>query len=119
LKKEFTEHLVNQWQIYAPNMTWDNIIGIHYSTPYENQMRNRCMREGCTMHITWNAPQAGRNRPIPELSRYRTPIKNLYMASASCHWYGGMMGIPAYNCYKILVEDFGLRKIWEEKGRPY
>jgi hypothetical protein len=41
------------------------------------------------------------------------------MASASCHWYGGMMGIPAYNCYKILVEDFGLRKIREEKGRPY
>jgi hypothetical protein len=30
-----------------------------------------------------------------------------------------MVGWAGYCCYKILVEDFGLRKIWEEKGRRY
>jgi phytoene dehydrogenase-like protein len=119
LKKEFLEELLKQWQVYAPNMTWDNIIDIHINSPYEIQMRNSAMREGCVAHITWDAPQGGRNRPIPELSRYRTPIKNLYMASGSCHTYGTVTGDPGYNCYKMLVEDFGLEKVWEKAGRPY
>jgi len=119
LKKEFIEELLKQWQMYAPNMTWDNVIGIHTNTPYEIQMRNSAMRDGCIPHITWDAPQAGRNRPIPELSRYKTPIKNLYMASGSCHTYGTVTGDPGYNCYKILVQDFGLEKVWEKAGRPY
>ena len=119
LKKEFTEHLLKQWQIYAPNMTWDNIIGIHYNCPYETRMRNSAMPEGSWLHITWNPAQAGRNRPIPELSRYRMPIKNLYMASGSCHSYGTVTGDPGYNCYKIIAEDFGLEKGWEKAGRPY
>jgi hypothetical protein len=33
------------------------------------------------------------------------------------------LGIAAnwngYNCYKVIAEDFGLRKPWEEKGRPW
>jgi len=119
LKREFIEELLKQWQMYAPNMTWDNVIGVHVNTPYEIQMRNSAMRDGCIPHITWDAPQAGRNRPIPELSRYKTPIKNLYMASGSCHTYGTVTGDPGYNCYKILAQDFGLEKVWEKAGRPY
>ena len=77
------------------------------------------MREGCWDHITCRASQGGKRRPIPELAGYRTPIKNLYMASASMHPSGGVLGVPGYNCYKIIAQDFGLRKIWEEKGRAY
>jgi len=31
----------------------------------------------------------------------------------------GVTGVPGYCCYKVLVEDYGLEKIWEKKGRAY
>jgi beta-carotene ketolase (CrtO type) len=63
--------------------------------------------------------QMGRFRPIPELSGYRLPLKNMYYSSAGAHDGGGVRGAAGYNCYKVIAEDLGLRKIWEEKGRPY
>ncbi len=119
LKKVFLDELLKQWQIYAPNMTWDNVVNVYCNTPYEIQMRNSAMREGCVTHITWDAAQAGIWRPIPELARNKTPIKNLYIGSASTHSRGYVSGDPGYNCYKVIAEDFGLRKFWEEAGRPY
>ncbi len=119
MKKDVVKELVRQWSWYADNMTWDNIIGVHCSSPYDAQQRDKCMVEGCGGHIAPYPSQWGRFRPIPELARYRTPVKNLYMASASMHPASGVRALPAYNCYKILVEDFGLEKVWEKAGREY
>ncbi len=119
MKKEIVDELVRQWQWYAPNMTWDNIIGAYANTPQDVADRNINMREGSWSVGAMTASQMGRNRPCPELARYRTPIKDLYMCGAAMHYGGGFRGRNGYNCYKILAEDFGLPKVWEEKGRPY
>lgn len=118
-KEEFFEAMLKRWQFFAPNMTWDNIIAVHFNSPIEIQMRNSAMRGGQQFHISNIASQGGQFRPLPGLSRYRMPAKGLYLASASAHPMGAMIGWAGYACYKILVEDFGLRKIWEENGRPY
>jgi hypothetical protein len=47
------------------------------------------------------------------------PIKNLYATGAAWHPYPGAHSFQGYNVYKVMAEDFGLRKPWEEKGRPY
>ena len=65
------------------------------------------------------ASQLGRFRPIPELSGYRMPVRNLYLASSAASGFGGVKGASGYICYKVIAQDFGLRKVWEEKGRPY
>ncbi len=119
LKDEFRDLAIEQWQLYAPNMTRDNFIGWYTNTPLDVERRNINMREGswdCGAQI---ACQMTRFRPTPELSGYRMPINNMYYASASAHHGAGVRGTPGYNCYKVLQQDYGLRKIWEEMGRPY
>ncbi len=117
MKARLADEIVRQWQWYAPNMTPDNIIGIFVNTPYDVEQRG--YSEGSPTMGSMLAWQLGRFRPIPELSGYKTPIANMYLASAAVHPGFGLRGGPGYNCYKVIAQDLGLRKIWEEKGRPH
>jgi phytoene dehydrogenase-like protein len=47
-------------------------------------------------------------RPLPELARYRTPIKKLYLCNQTSY-PGGLclMAVP-YNLMHILIEDLGI-----------
>ncbi len=119
VRAQWIERMIEQWQWYAPNMTKDNIIGVHEWTPHDVERRNINMRDGNWAVGDQIASQMGRFRPIPELSGYRMPVKNMYYSSCGAHDGGGVRGVPGYNCYKVIAADFGLRKIWEEKGRPY
>jgi hypothetical protein len=54
-------------------------------------------------------------RPISEWAFHRiNPIKNLYGCGAA--WDPAAMADSGYKCYKVIAEDFGLHKPWEEKG---
>ncbi len=120
MKTQLADEIVRQWQWYAPNMTPDNIIGFFVNTPYDVEQRNQnCYHGSCTAGGSLLCFQAGRFRPIPELSGYRMPIENLYLASTAAHAGFGCRGTQGYNCYKVVARDLGLRKVWEEKGRPY
>jgi beta-carotene ketolase (CrtO type) len=117
--EDFIKESLKALEQYAPNMTPDNVIAMRGETPYEVIQRNVNMLDGSTCQGSLFASQWGRLRPIPELSGYRTPIRNVYLCSASTHPGIGIGRSCSYNCYKVMAEDFGLRKIWEEKGRPY
>jgi phytoene dehydrogenase-like protein len=117
-KTKWPEEMIRQWQWYAPNMTKDNIIAIFDNVPYDVERRN-LVPEGHWAVGDQIVSQAGRFRPISELSGYRMPLKNMYYSSAGAHDGGGVRGCSGYNCYKVIAEDFGLRKVWEEKGRRY
>jgi len=121
IKKWYTEQLLKVWQKHAPNMTWDNIIGVDTNSPYDNLRMKNLAPDGCMAGLDRPPYQSGANRPTPELANYRTPVKNLY-ATGGC-WYPGLNAgsIESYNCYKIIAKDFGLGKPWEEQGKeePY
>jgi phytoene dehydrogenase-like protein len=117
-KTKWAEEMIRQWQWYAPNMTKDNIIAIFDNTPPDTEKRNM-VPEGHWAVGDQIMSQSGRFRPIPELSGYRMPVQNMYYSSAGAHDGGGVRGCPGYNCYKVIAEDFGLRKVWQEKGRSY
>jgi phytoene dehydrogenase-like protein len=118
-KEEVFEHMLPWWQKFAPNMTWDNIISVHFNSPYETSMRNKAMPQGSWSQISELASQSDEFRPIPELAQYKMPVENVYMCSASTHPKGLLGGVSGYNCYKAIAKDHGLRKIWEEQGRTY
>jgi len=116
-QKVFTEQAI--WQEYAPNMTWDKIIDCYVCSPYDTK---RLVTTGPSgeEHIISDPPsQIGSFRPIPELARHRTPIKNLYATGTGWPPKGLAASWQGYNCYKIMAEDYGLRRPWEEKGRDY
>jgi len=120
-KKSHAEDVINHWKKYAPNMNWDNVIGYTPQTPYDFAGRLTNMApEGNWAVIDQVPSQMGRWRPIPEWAQYRlSPIKDLYGCSAAWHPFAGMMVNTGYNCYKVMAEDYGLGKPWEEDGRPF
>jgi len=121
MEKQHAEDVLSFWQKFAPNMTWDNVIGYVPITPYytSRDLRNFSWQHGNHAVIDTSPPQTGRFRPIPELASGRMPIKNLYATGAGWHPFPGAHPAQGYNIYKIMAEDFGLRKPWEEKSRPY
>jgi len=49
-------------------------------------------------------------RPLPGLSDYRTPVRNLYLCGAATHPGGGVMGACGYNAAREMLRD--RRKGW-------
>ncbi|MDY6864308.1 MAG: hypothetical protein SV062_15140 [Thermodesulfobacteriota bacterium] len=119
-EKEHADDVIAYWQKYAPNMTWDNVIGYIPVTPYFTSQHGRHWGPQGNWNVIDGTPtQVGRWRPTPELASGGTPIKNLYATGAGWHPYGGGYSAQGYNMYKILAEDYGLIKHWEGKDRPY
>ncbi|MDZ4247250.1 MAG: hypothetical protein U1D67_09045, partial [Dehalococcoidia bacterium] len=118
-KKQHAEDVVQEWQKYATNMNWDNIIGYYPETPPDICHLANMAPSGNWAVIDCIPTQQGRRRPITELSSHRTPVTNLYGTGSAWHPSPGAHSYQAYNCYKVMAEDFGLKKPWEEKGRPY
>ncbi|MFC1824302.1 phytoene desaturase family protein [Thermodesulfobacteriota bacterium] len=119
-KKSNAEYILSQWQKYAPNMTWDNVIGYCPTTPYDTASRMRNMWPTGNHHVVDDSPgQTNKFKPITEFARHRTPIKNLYATGAAWGPFAGAHTCQGYRCYKALAEDLGLDKPWEKKGRSY
>ncbi len=118
-KRSHAEAVIKLFERCTTNMSWDNVIGYDPLTPLDCCRELNMGPEGNWAVIDHTPGQMGRCRPIPELARHKTPIKNLYATGAAWHPSGGAMVAQGYNCYKIISEDFGLEKPWEKKGRPY
>jgi len=110
LRKEFEDAIISQWQIYAPNMTRENVIGCRVFTPYDIELRRPNMHQGSIAVGDMIVSQMDRFRPTPELSNYRTPVKNFYLCSAATHNGVGTGRGCSYNCYQVIRKDFGLKQ---------
>jgi phytoene dehydrogenase-like protein len=116
IKKRYIEDMMTVWQKYAPNMTWDNLIGADSNSPYDHLRMKNLAPHGNVGTIDRSVYQINENRPIPELANHRTPIRNLYATGAS--WHPGSNGGAgeAYNCYKIISADMQLDNPWRKLG---
>jgi len=126
LKRTHAEEVIREWQVYTTNMPGDNIIGCDPQTPYDNQHRLSNMspwgKASRYKEININRPPS--MTPISEFSRYRiADIKSLYGTGmfwvGSGSQVGSSMADAGYLAYKVIAEDFGLSKPWEEKGRAW
>lgn len=50
-------------------------------------------------------------RPVPGRGRAETPVKNLYLASASAHPGGGVHGAPGMNAARAAIAHSNLRRL--------
>jgi phytoene dehydrogenase-like protein len=118
-EKQHAEDVLKRWERYAPNMTWDNVIDY-------NAVHPRYMADMCRNYVSGNPlivdpvpSQSGRFRPLLELAGHRTPVKGLYATGSGWHPYPSAHSCQGYNCYKVLAEDFGLTKPWENNDYPW
>lgn len=116
IKRRYVEDMMGVWQKYASNMTWDNLIGVDSSSPYDHLRMKNLAPHGNVGTIDRSVHQINENRPIPELANHRTPIRNLYATGAA--WHPGPNGGSgeAYNCYKIIAADMELDNPWRKLG---
>jgi phytoene dehydrogenase-like protein len=96
---------------YAPNFK-DSVIERQVLTPYDLEQRFGLIG-GNIFQGEMSLDQLFSFRPSPELSGYRTPIKDLYLCGSGTHPGGGVMGIPGLNASRVVLRDAG------SKGRRW
>lgn len=99
---------------YAPNITDDCVRAMFISTPVDIKNKFLDMVEGSIKQGAYHSLQMGYNRPNPECSRHRSPIRNLFMGGA-CTYPGGTVLLGSgYLVANAVAEDKGIEKWWKE-----
>ena len=118
-KNEYAEKCLIEWQKYAPNMTWDNVIDYISITPYDTARRHKNFwPTGDQNVIDRVLGQTPPFNPMPEMAWHRVAdIKQLYATGSAWGRTPNASAGQGYTCYKAIAEDMGLAKPWE--GNPW
>jgi phytoene dehydrogenase-like protein len=92
----------------APNIR-GLIVGRQVVTPLDME-RDVGLTEGNIFQGELSLEQLFFNRPVPGWSRYRTPIRGLWLAGSSAHPGGGIMGSPGRNAALAALADANGRR---------
>jgi len=103
VREDIAENLIDQITKHAPNFR-RSIQNYVLRTPLDLERENN-LTDGCIWHIQHNGEQLFWNRPLPELSCYRSPIKGLYLCGAGQHPGGEVSGIPGHNAAHEIIKD--------------
>ena len=88
---------------YAPNIE-SLIEDRHIMTPLDLQERFG-LTEGNVYHGEMTLDQLLFMRPVPGASRYRAPVKSLYLCGSGTHPGGGVTGVPGMNAAREILKD--------------
>ena len=88
---------------YAPNLE-AVVEDRHVMTPLDLQERFG-LTEGNIYHGEMTLDQMMFMRPVPGASRYRAPVKGLYLCGAGTHPGGGVTGVPGFNAAREILKD--------------
>lgn len=103
-KTAYVNRIKNALFQVAPNMR-DALIETYTLTPLDQEFRNAGLAGGQWYGPAYSAEQWWSNRPLPELSRYRAPIDNLYLCHQSQYPGGLCLMAVGYNLMHILIDD--------------
>ena len=108
LKNSFMDSLLQIWRRYATNLTDDNIEMKVAMDPFYMAGRWPHMRRGSVWVARKTAGQMGTQRPVEEISGYRTPVKGLYQVGVATHPADAVMAGSGRNCWQVMKEDLKL-----------
>ena len=63
------------------------------------------LRGGSIFHGEQDLAQLAFMRPSPDLARYATPVRGLYLCGAGTHPGGGLMGASGHNAAMRVLRD--------------
>jgi len=111
--KDYGKRCFDKWVEYAPNLAEARVISSFSYSPLDTERRLVDMKKGSFKHGAYAMLQMGYLRPNESCSKYRTPVKNLYIGGASSYPGGMVLLGPGYNCAKVVAEDMGFKVWWE------
>jgi phytoene dehydrogenase-like protein len=91
-REAFGDAVVDTLARFAPNLS-DRILHRQVLTPRDIEERFG-LTEGNIFQGELSLEQLFWARPVPGWSRYRTPVRNLWLCGSSVHPGGGIMGAP-------------------------
>ena len=97
------DRLISQFETYAPGIR-DHIVGQLFQHPAWLE-RNLGLYRGNVMHLEMSIDQMFSGRPAFGLASYRGPVDDLYLAGASTHPGGGIMGASGRNSARVMLKD--------------
>jgi len=92
IKESFGDLVVDTISEFAPDFR-DKIVGRQIMTPLDLE-RTIGLTEGNIFQGEILVQQMAFNRPVSGWARYKTPIKDYWLASSSAHPGGGIMAAP-------------------------
>jgi phytoene dehydrogenase-like protein len=93
---------------HAPRLT-DAVIERHVLAPPDLETLSG-FPEGQRYHAELALDQALWMRPVPELARYRTPLRGLYLCGPAMHPGGGIAGGAGANAARTIINDLRKQK---------
>jgi phytoene dehydrogenase-like protein len=105
----FAERIEAQIERFAPGFR-DLILGRHVMDPGDLQLRNDNLEHGDVGGGSYDLDQLV-FRPVPSLSPYRTPLRGLYLGSASAFPGGAVHGIPGDAAARAALMDAKLKRL--------
>jgi phytoene dehydrogenase-like protein len=103
LRESLGDQVTNIIARYAPNVP-GSVIARRVLTTLDLESTFG-ITEGNIFHGDLSLDQMFFMRPVPGWSRYRTPIKGLYLCGAGTHPGGGVTGAPGHNAAHVMIAD--------------
>lgn len=101
-KERMADRMQARIERFAPDFA-SRVLSRRVLGPRELQARNANLHNGAINGGTAKLTQELVLRPVPGMGRAETPIKGLYLGSASAHPGGGVHGAPGSNAAKAAL----------------
>ncbi|HWH95235.1 MAG TPA: NAD(P)/FAD-dependent oxidoreductase [Baekduia sp.] len=112
---DVADRIEAQIERFAPGFG-DTVLARAIRAPHQTAAENPSMVDGDLGGGTMELDQQLIFRPAPELARYRTPLRGLYVAGASVHPGGAVHGMSGRGAARALLGDRRLRPWRAPKG---
>ncbi|MCU1461746.1 MAG: FAD-dependent oxidoreductase [Acidimicrobiales bacterium] len=106
----FVGRMEDRIEVHAPGFR-DRVIARHVFTPPALEQADANLVAGDINGGTSQLHQSLVFRPLPGRGRPETPVKGLYLASASAHPGGGVHGACGFNAARAAIAHDRLRRI--------
>jgi phytoene dehydrogenase-like protein len=100
-RQAFGDAVVDTLAEYMPNLK-SRILHRQVLTPWDLEQVYG-LTEGNIFHGELSLEQLAFLRPLPGWSRYRTPVRRLWMCASGTHPGGGIMGAPGALCAQTML----------------
>ncbi len=109
-RDRFTDVVLGRLEAFAPGLG-QRIVGRAVRSPQDLERENPNLVGGDLGSGSSALDQQLVFRPVPGWFRYATPVKGLYLCSASAHPGGGVHGMVGRNCARRVLADARRRRI--------
>jgi phytoene dehydrogenase-like protein len=103
LREPFGDRVISLVEEYAPNIR-EIVVERQVLTPLDMERRYG-ITGGNIFHGEMSLDQMFSLRPVAGWSRYRTPVRGLYLCGSGAHPGGGVMGAPGHNAAREMLKD--------------